>query len=268
LPLAHALPAVEVVGVDPSPRRAQVSAANAARLGVPNARFVVGDADRLPFADRVFDCIVAASSLEEASDPQAVVEELARVLRPGGVLRASYQDWLLPAPEVESVDLWAGERTRGDEREGVLLYTYIRRVRSPALERRYTLIVPERGPAADAHAEGLIAAAETTRAFGDGVLTPSLGVTLLERLAPHALRSTVVEMRRWTTEWFIEALTKAGFASVWGTAHPGMVARQVARDMIASGAIEAIEPVFEELAGAVGRAAGVRPGRELIAAVR
>lgn len=268
LPVAHALPRVTVVGVDPSPRRARVSAENAARLGVTNARFVVGDADRLPFADATFDAVVAASSLEEGSDPEAVVGELARVLRPGGVLRASYQDWRLPAPEVESVDLWAGELVGARAGERVLLYTYVRRVQTPALERRYTLRLPADGPAAEAHTAGLVAAAGATRAFGDALLTPELGVPLLEQLAPHALRSTVVEMRRWTTEWLLEALRAAGFASARGTAHPGMVARRVARDLLASSAIDVVAPAFEELAGAIGRAAGERDGRELVEAIR
>ncbi|MBM4416472.1 MAG: methyltransferase domain-containing protein [Chloroflexi bacterium] len=57
-----------------------------------NARFVAGDAGRLPFADRSFDLVTAASSLEEAAAPAAAFAEALRVLRPGGVLRASYQD--------------------------------------------------------------------------------------------------------------------------------------------------------------------------------
>ncbi len=265
LPVARDRPGTMVVGVDPSPRRARVCAENAARLEVANARFLVGDADRLPFASATFDAVVAASSLEEASDPAAVVAELARVLRPGGVLRASYQDWRLPASELETVDLWSGERASG---ERVLLYTYVRRVQSPALERRYTLVLPADGPAAEVHAEGLIAAAGATRAFGDALLTSDLGLPLLQRLAPHVLRATVVEMRRWTTEWFADALVAAGFASVRATAHPGMVARHVARYLLASGALETVAPVFEDLAGAIGRAAGARAGRELIEAVR
>ncbi len=268
LPVAHALPDVTLLGVDPSPRRARVSAANAVRLGVSNAGFVVGDADRLPFARGAFDAVLAAQSLEEARDPDAVVAELARVLRPGGVLRASYQDWRLPAPELETVDLWAGERTGTREGDRVLLYTYVRRVQTPAIERRYTLQLPAGGPAAQAHAEGLIAAAEATRAFGDALLTPALGIPLLVRLAPYAVRSTVVEMRRWTTEWLIEALQGAGFASVRGTAHPGMVARQVARELMATGDIDVVAPVFEGLASAIGRAGGARDGRELVEAVR
>lgn len=271
LPVARRRPEVTVVGVDPSPRRAAVCAANAARLAIPNARFVVGDAGRLPFADAAFDAVIAASSLEEARDPEAVVSELARVLRPGGVLRASYQDWRLPASELETVDLWAGERAgpRGlGAAERLLLYTYVRRLQSPALERRYTLVLPADGPAAEAHADALVAAAGATRAFGDAVLTPALGVPLLERLAPHALRSTVVEMRRWDTEWLIEALRGAGFASARGTPHPGELARHVGRDLIASGVAATLGPAFEEVASAIGRAAAARDGRELIEAVR
>lgn len=67
LPVARRRPEVTVVGVDPSPRRAGVCADNAARLAIPNARFVVGDAGRLPFGDATFDAVVAASSLEEAA---------------------------------------------------------------------------------------------------------------------------------------------------------------------------------------------------------
>jgi len=36
--------------------------------------------------------VTAASSLEEAAAPAAAFAEALRVLRPGGVLRASYQD--------------------------------------------------------------------------------------------------------------------------------------------------------------------------------
>ncbi|MSP21962.1 MAG: hypothetical protein EXR66_02910 [Dehalococcoidia bacterium] len=141
-------------------------------------------------------------------------------------------------------------------------------VQSPALERCYALALPADGTVAEAHARGLIAAAEARRAFGDAVLTPALGVPPLERLAPHALRSTVVELRRWDTEWLIEVLRRAGFASARGTPHPGEVARHAARQLIALGAADALDCAFEEVAGAIGRAAGARDGHELIEAVR
>lgn len=272
LPVARALPGVEVVGVDPSPRRAEVCAANAARLDLPNARFVTADAAALPFEDASFDAALAANSLEEASDPAAVFTELVRVLRPGGALRVSYQDWRLGAPEVETVMFWDGARSlEGASNEGarVLLATYVRRVQDPPLERRTTLVLPAEGPAADVHAEALLAAAEMPRAWGETRLQPALGVPLFERLAPHALRATRVELRRWTTAWLVDALIEAGFATVRATAHPGEAARHIGRDLIASRSADALDvSMFEAIAGAVGRTAGALDGDAMVEAVR
>ncbi len=267
LPLAATLPDAHVVGVDPSPLRVAVCTANAARLELTNASFVAADAARLPFADGAFDAVCASNSLEEAAQPEAVFAELARVLRRGGSLRASYQDWRLPAPQVETVLLWGGRV--GDER--VLLYTYARRVQEPALERRYTLLLPTGGAAAELHSDALLTAAQAPRAYGETLIEgpwSALGVPLLRHLAPHALRCTVVELRRWTTPWLVEALLAAGFSQARGTVHPGEVARHVGRDLIASDLIEAVGPAFEQLAAAIGRAAGSRAGDEMVEAVR
>ena len=46
---------------------------------------VLADAATLPFADAAFDCVIATEVLEHCADPAAVVREVARVLRPGGV---------------------------------------------------------------------------------------------------------------------------------------------------------------------------------------
>jgi len=48
-----------------------------------------GDALWLPFADASFDRVVAAEVLEHLRDDRAAMAELARVLRPGGVLAVS-----------------------------------------------------------------------------------------------------------------------------------------------------------------------------------
>src|SRR5690606_13502707 len=72
LPVAHARPEVAVVGLD-SPRRVATCESNARRLGIPNARFLAGDADALPFGDATFDAVLASYSLEEAAEPEAVL---------------------------------------------------------------------------------------------------------------------------------------------------------------------------------------------------
>ena len=265
LPVAAARPDADIVGVDPAAERCRVSAENARRLGLPNARFLRGDAARLPFPDAHFDLVTAASALEEAADPPAVFAELRRVLRPGGALRASYQDWTIDAAGWESVLAWDGVE-RGGER--VLLYSYVRRSADPPLERRYTLVLPDRPPAAALHAELLLAIAEAPRAYGETLLRPPLGVPAVERLAPHALGSTVVELRRWTTEWLATALRGAGFATVETTVHPGELGRRFARDLAATGEIEAFVPLFGRVTAALGGIARDLPGRQMITAVR
>jgi hypothetical protein len=188
------------------------------------------------------------------------------VLRPGGSLRASYQDWLLPAPELETAMLWDGRVPATGDR--VLLYTYVRRVQEPALERRYTLILPADEPCEAVHRDGLIEAAARRRAYGETLLSPGLGVPLLGRLRPHVQRSTVVEMRRWTTEWLVEALREAGFAHVRPTVFPGLAARLAGRELIAGGTPASDPAHFIEVARAIGRAAGSLDGRGMVEAVR
>ena len=56
---------------------------------VPDARFVVGSADAMPFRDRAFHVVCAItlfSSLPSPSLEAAVATEISRVIRPGGWL--------------------------------------------------------------------------------------------------------------------------------------------------------------------------------------
>ena len=72
-------------------------AAMAAAGEITTDRFVAcmrGDATRLPFADGTFDCVVTSEVLEHIQSDTAVVAELHRVLKPGGMLAATVPTWL------------------------------------------------------------------------------------------------------------------------------------------------------------------------------
>ncbi|MEE2855583.1 MAG: methyltransferase domain-containing protein [Actinomycetota bacterium] len=62
----------------------------AARLGVAHLmEFAEADVTDLPFQDNTFDLALTFNGLHCLPDPRAAVFELARVLKPGGILRGS-----------------------------------------------------------------------------------------------------------------------------------------------------------------------------------
>jgi SAM-dependent methyltransferase len=55
---------------------------------------VLGDAAAMPFPDGSFDRVIAAEVLEHILDDQQVINEVARMLRPGGLAAVTVPSWL------------------------------------------------------------------------------------------------------------------------------------------------------------------------------
>ena len=75
-----------VVGVDVSD---EAVAYARARYSAENVEFATADVTALPFPDAAFDVVVSFETVEHVEDPNAFLAEVARVLRPDGVLVVS-----------------------------------------------------------------------------------------------------------------------------------------------------------------------------------
>jgi 2-polyprenyl-3-methyl-5-hydroxy-6-metoxy-1,4-benzoquinol methylase len=58
------------------------------------AEAVKGDALDLPYEDGTFDCVIASEILEHVPDDDRAIDELVRVVRPGGWLAVTVPRWL------------------------------------------------------------------------------------------------------------------------------------------------------------------------------
>ena len=117
----------DVVGVDGSP-----TLVAAAREADPEGRYEVGDAAALPLPNASADLVTAFMSLQDVDDIDAAIREIARVLVPGGRLRAAIVHPInsagrFPTRELEAVfeirDSYFEERRSTDtfERDGLTM---------------------------------------------------------------------------------------------------------------------------------------------------
>jgi demethylmenaquinone methyltransferase / 2-methoxy-6-polyprenyl-1,4-benzoquinol methylase len=76
-----------VVGLDQSPEMLAIARRRISDAGLDDRiELVEGAAERLPFADASFDGLTFTYLLRYVDDPAATMEELARVVRPGGTI--------------------------------------------------------------------------------------------------------------------------------------------------------------------------------------
>ena len=97
----HARTRAEVVGLDLSASMLEGARQKLEGLGERGVHLVQGHGEELPFADDTFDSVTFTYLLRYVKDPKSTVAELARVVRPGGVL-ASLEFYVPPSP------LWRG----------------------------------------------------------------------------------------------------------------------------------------------------------------
>ncbi|MDE3083292.1 MAG: methyltransferase domain-containing protein [Acidobacteriota bacterium] len=131
--LARHVPEGHVTGVDVADAAIEV-ATRTAHEGVDNVDFVVGDGYHLDFADGSFDVAYVHQVLQHTSDPVAVLSDVRRVLRAGGLLAVREADYgaFTWAPDDERLTRWMdlyqrlARANRTEPNAGRYLHTWVR----------------------------------------------------------------------------------------------------------------------------------------------
>lgn len=202
----------QVIGVDAALRRVQTCSENAARLGIGNAGFLrVPAGQPLPFAEGEFDGVVASSSIEQTPDPQSALNELCRVLRPGGRLRMYYEALnRYRGGQERELGLW-----RDQPAPRHLLLTVRHIDKEWARQYRLTLDLT------DEQVDGVFAD------HGRELSYDGLSEEILAELARHAITAVVCDTRHPSGPTWTRLLKGAGFSEVHPTHSGSRQARQL-----------------------------------------
>lgn len=202
----------EVVGVDASSQRVAICRENARRMGISNACFVhYAPGSALPFEDAAFDAVVAASSLEQCPDIPQILQEIHRVLKPGGRLRMRYETLAAYAGEQE-IEVWLNGGTK--DRCGIMIY--LRDIPGEKVDHYYLRL--------------RIAYTEALSLLGGdpGVLTLEYLLTRLNQLGSYLEGIYTYTLRHPSGASWAALLREAGFPTVEGTHDAGKMAVQLA----------------------------------------
>ena len=117
----------------------------AVNAGVLGIRWHIGNAEKLPYADASFDRVTIAFGLRNVANKDAALNEMARVLKPGGTLSclefSPPEGALKPFYDLYSVKIipWVGERIAKNREAYQYLVESIRQFPKPSILREMIL---------------------------------------------------------------------------------------------------------------------------------
>lgn len=105
-----ASPGGQVVGVDMTPAMLQKARRAAGETDLDNVQFRRGYGEELPFDDGWADVVISNGVLNLMPDKEAALQEMARVLKPGGRLQIAdiLVEREVPESAKRQIDLWTG----------------------------------------------------------------------------------------------------------------------------------------------------------------
>ncbi len=101
--------AKQVWCIDNSPRMVEVGTELAAKNGLANLTYKLGDIENVPLPDRSADLAILSQALHHAQHPQRAIEEAARILKPGGqILILDLKEHFFEKARELYADVWLG----------------------------------------------------------------------------------------------------------------------------------------------------------------
>ena len=94
-----------VIGMDVEESQVEIARSNAETLGLSNVTFETANIYELPYDDNSFDAVFSHAVFEHIYEPVKVLQEMRRVLKPGGVIGIGASDWAgtLVSPPSETI---------------------------------------------------------------------------------------------------------------------------------------------------------------------
>jgi len=103
-------PAGQVVGIDMTPAMIEKANSAAQETGISNVEFRRGYAETLPIEDDWADVVISNGVLNLIPDKPTALQEMARILKPGGRLQIGdiLVQKAVPESAKRKIDLWTG----------------------------------------------------------------------------------------------------------------------------------------------------------------
>ncbi|MPZ99777.1 MAG: arsenite methyltransferase [Dehalococcoidia bacterium] len=179
-------PSGRVIGLDMTDEMLALAETNREKVGVANVEFRKGVIEQIPLDDASVDVIISNCVINLSPDKDAVFDEAARVLRPGGRFQVSDIVLRRPVSEAEQADmeLWSACKSGA-----LVIDDYTARLRAAGFED-VEVLVPDSTGAEDEPA-WVSALVNARRPGGAGTGQPWVlpGGRHIELLAPIGLES-------------------------------------------------------------------------------